>query len=161
MSKTYYDIFGISQNATQKEIKQAYRKLIREYHPDANPSLDALEMTKRINNIYEVLSNPSKRQAYDYTLNHSFEQTHASNESKHYEQDTTPTQPEETHFGFEQSAFGILGDMIAWVWTYILWPVLKIILFILFAMATASANNNEEDDSWIGGEQNNSWDDDD
>ena len=65
-SKDYYGILGVGRNASDKEIKQAYRKLARQYHPDVNPGdKTAEEKFKRINEAYEVLSNPDKRQKYD------------------------------------------------------------------------------------------------
>jgi DnaJ-class molecular chaperone len=65
-SKDYYGILGVGRNASDKEIKQAYRKLARKYHPDVNPGdKTAEEKFKHINEAYEVLSNPDKRQKYD------------------------------------------------------------------------------------------------
>ena len=64
--KDYYRILGISKNAEGKEIKQAYRRLARKYHPDLNPSDKSAEAKfKEINEAYEVLSDPDKRQKYD------------------------------------------------------------------------------------------------
>lgn len=61
----YYQILEIGYSASQKEIKQAYYRLARKYHPDVNKEPNAEEMLKRINEAYEVLSDPDKRQAYD------------------------------------------------------------------------------------------------
>lgn len=64
--KDYYSILGVSRNATEKEIKQAYRRLARKYHPDVNPGNKSAEAKfKEINEAYEVLSDPGKRQKYD------------------------------------------------------------------------------------------------
>lgn len=61
--KDYYSILGVSRNATEKEIKSAYRKLAREYHPDVNPSAE--NKFKDINEAYEALKDPEKRKLYD------------------------------------------------------------------------------------------------
>jgi len=64
--KDYYQILGVSRNASEKEIKQAYRRLARKHHPDLNPDDKSAEAKfKEINAAYEVLSNPEKRKKYD------------------------------------------------------------------------------------------------
>ncbi|HEC34045.1 MAG TPA: J domain-containing protein [Chloroflexi bacterium] len=64
--KDYYRILGVSRNASQKEIKRAYRRLARQFHPDVNPDDKAAEEHfKEINEAYEVLSDPQKRAQYD------------------------------------------------------------------------------------------------
>ena len=62
----YYKILGVERNATEQEIKKAYRKLALKYHPDRNPGKkDAEEKFKEINEAYQVLSDPQKRARYD------------------------------------------------------------------------------------------------
>ncbi len=64
--KDYYEILGVSRDASEKEIKQAYRRLARKYHPDLNPGDKSAEAKfKEINQAYEVLSDPEKRKKYD------------------------------------------------------------------------------------------------
>lgn len=61
----YYEILGVSKNATLDEIKAAYRRLALKWHPDKNKSPEATEKFKQINKAFEVLSDPKKREIYD------------------------------------------------------------------------------------------------
>ncbi|MBL8929240.1 MAG: molecular chaperone DnaJ [Kineosporiaceae bacterium] len=61
----YYEVLGVSREATAEEIKRAYRKLARQLHPDVNPGAEAEERFKEVGRAYDVLSNPEKRQMYD------------------------------------------------------------------------------------------------
>lgn len=64
--KDYYQILGISKTASADDIRQAYRKLARQYHPDVNPDdKNAEEKFKEVNEAYEVLSDPNNRRKYD------------------------------------------------------------------------------------------------
>jgi molecular chaperone DnaJ len=63
---TLYDSLGVKQDASQDELKKAYRKLVRQYHPDKNPGDDAAEAKfKEVQSAYDVLSDPEKRKQYD------------------------------------------------------------------------------------------------
>lgn len=63
--KGYYAVFGVSEKASYKEVRQAYRRLARKYHPDRNSSAFAEDMIKKINAAFEVLSDETKRSQYD------------------------------------------------------------------------------------------------
>ncbi|NDJ59506.1 MAG: J domain-containing protein [Chloroflexi bacterium] len=66
MAKDYYQTLGVNRDASDKDIKQAYRRLAKQYHPDANPDNPSAEAKfKEINEAYEVLSDKDKRQTYD------------------------------------------------------------------------------------------------
>ena len=67
----YYKILGVGKEATENEIKKAYRKLARKHHPDINPNdKDAEKKFKEINEANQVLSDPENRKKYDLSLIH-------------------------------------------------------------------------------------------
>ena len=71
-ARNLYKQLGLSREASQDDIRKAHRKLVREYHPDANPEDPrAEERFKQIQQAYEVLSNPEKRREYDKDLHTS------------------------------------------------------------------------------------------
>ena len=61
----YYALLGVARNATEEQIRSAYRKLARQYHPDVNQAPDAAERFKQVTEAYEVLSDRERRQRYD------------------------------------------------------------------------------------------------
>ena len=72
--RDYYEVLGVSRNASKDEIKDAYRKLAMQYHPDRNKSPDAEEKFKEISEAYAVLSDDEKRQQYDMLGHAGFDQ---------------------------------------------------------------------------------------
>ena len=66
LEKDYYAVLGVDSTASQKEVTSAYRKLARQFHPDANPGNQAAEdRFKEVSAAYEVVGDPEKRQQYD------------------------------------------------------------------------------------------------
>ena len=65
MARDYYEILGVARDADKEEIKNAYRRLARKYHPDVNKEPGAEERFKEINRAYEVLSEPEIRERYN------------------------------------------------------------------------------------------------
>ena len=63
--KDYYEVMGVPRGATQDEIKRAYRKLARKFHPDVSKEKNAEDRFKELQEAYEVLKDPEKRVAYD------------------------------------------------------------------------------------------------
>src|SRR4051812_45399501 len=74
----YYQVLGVARGASEKEIRQAYRRLARQYHPDLNPNDKAAEARfKEIGEAYEVLSDADKRKKYD-RYGHNWQQAEAA-----------------------------------------------------------------------------------
>ncbi|HEX3011693.1 MAG TPA: molecular chaperone DnaJ [Syntrophomonadaceae bacterium] len=74
--RDYYEVLGVSKNASADEVKKAYRQMARKYHPDVNKDdPNANDKFKEINDAYEVLSDPQKKEAYDRFGHDAFDQT--------------------------------------------------------------------------------------
>ena len=70
MPTNFYDILGVSKDASEQEIKKAYRALSLEFHPDRNSSVEATEKFQEISQAYETLSDPQKKEEYDFEQEH-------------------------------------------------------------------------------------------
>ena len=106
MSKRdYYDVLGVDRSATEAEIKSAFRKKAKVYHPDLNKAPDAAEKFKEVQEAYDVLSNESKRKTYDQFGHAAFDQQTGSGFGGNYQG------------GFNSSSFGFddidLGDIFS------------------------------------------------
>lgn len=77
--RDYYEVLGVSKTATDAEIKSAFRKLAKKYHPDVSKEPDAAEKFKEAQEAYAVLSDASKRQQYDQFGHAAFEQSYGAN----------------------------------------------------------------------------------
>lgn len=78
----HYEILNVDKNASQAEIKQAYRRLVKLFHPDVNQEATDSEKIIHINAAYEVLSDIKSRQSYDRQLNYSFEKSNTSRQER-------------------------------------------------------------------------------
>lgn len=78
MSPNYYETLEIHPAATHSEIKQAYRRLVKQFHPDSNPTSANHDRIAQINVAYEVLGDPQHRQFYDQQLRNRFQTSHSS-----------------------------------------------------------------------------------
>lgn len=108
MDKDYYKIMGISQDATEKDIKLAYRRLARKYHPDLSKETNAEERFKEMGEAYEVLKDPVKRAEYDQYLKYGASNTRSESQSAWNTEHSGPYQSQGTQFNddFFESLFG-------------------------------------------------------
>jgi len=107
----YYKILGITKSATEADIKKAYRKLARKYHPDVNPNDKTAEKNfKEINEANEVLSNPENRKKYDKYGEHW--QNGEAYEQEKQRQQAYQRRSQSSQGGYSQEDFSdIFGDM--------------------------------------------------
>ena len=89
----YYQILGVGYSAHAAEIKRAYRRLAVMYHPDKNPSPDAENIFKQINEAYDVLSDPDKRRAYDSRFETLIEVPPQESQPRHRDPKYRPSRP--------------------------------------------------------------------
>lgn len=82
--RDYYEILGIDKNATAQEIKQAYRRLAKKYHPDVSNEANAQAKFKEVNEAYQILSNPKARQQYDQFGHAAFSGAHGQDFSSFF-----------------------------------------------------------------------------
>ncbi|MBQ3475474.1 MAG: molecular chaperone DnaJ [Bacilli bacterium] len=105
--RDYYDVLGVSKSASDAEIKSAFRKLAKKYHPDLNKEPDAAEKFKEVQEAYEVLSDEGKRKTYDQFGHAAFDQNMGGGGGNSYGQ----------YGGFNTSGFGFedidLGDILS------------------------------------------------
>lgn len=103
----YYAILEVSASATHAEIKRAYRRLARQYHPDLNAT--ALDKhIKRLNEAYKVLANTTKRAAYDQQLLHEAQLRQAARETLQRQQAQASQEPKMTWI---EGIFGFVREL--------------------------------------------------
>ena len=107
----YYQVLGVDQNATDQQIKEAFRKLAFKYHPDRNKeNPSAVEEMKKVNEAYAVLSNPAKKNEYD-TLRHQFGSSAYTHFRNHHSEQDIFSGSDINHIFEEMAkAFGLRGS---------------------------------------------------
>lgn len=87
-SMNYYELLGIKENATKEEIKQAYKRQMKKWHPDINKSAEAPKMSIKLNEAKETLLDDDKRKNYDLSLHQEINDNY--NKYNHHKKDDTP-----------------------------------------------------------------------
>ncbi|OCR02672.1 molecular chaperone DnaJ [Oscillatoriales cyanobacterium USR001] len=84
----YYHTLNVNPTATQAEIRQAYRRLAKLFHPDSNRETAGHEQIIQINAAYEILGDPEQRQSYDRQISHNFQQESQGEQKRHRKKET-------------------------------------------------------------------------
>jgi curved DNA-binding protein len=108
MAKNFYEILGVAKDATPDQIKKAYRKLARKYHPDISKEANAEEKMQEINVAYDTLSNDEKKKQYDFELEHPEGFQNFGSGSQQYYQNAQGGAQQQDFSGFED-LFGRFG----------------------------------------------------
>ncbi len=103
--KDYYKVMGLSSQATDKEVKLAYRRLARKYHPDISKEKDAEAHFKEVGEAYEVLKDPKKRQVYDQYMR-DLELNQQARSSSHRQRANDSHAQHQSTYDFFESLFG-------------------------------------------------------
>ena len=135
----FYQVLGVSEDATQEQIETIYSRLMRIYHPDINSEKSANEQTARINAAYEVLGNPAKRREFDQVRCETYEDMYSEQEDYETSQQTYYYEEVSTgkSSGFMHNAlkpFAILLLVLLWIILLALriisYPAYLILMFI-------------------------------
>jgi curved DNA-binding protein CbpA len=113
MMFNYYKILGVTAGASAAEIKRAYRRLARKYHPDLNAEARD-EQIKRINEAYEILSNSEKRAAYDKSLRLArlqAEKAYLERERLHAQREQERARASEPKMTWMEGVFGFVREL--------------------------------------------------
>jgi len=138
MSSTYYDKFGLKQEASLDEIRKAYRRLAIKYHPDKNKNDDKYNnLFKNINYMYEILLDPTKRKEYDISIN--------VQSDYHQEKTYVPYEKFDPHSeykgkGFFGILFAIYNDLPGFIRPY----VVIFLLVLLYPVILLFTNDKKE-----------------
>lgn len=135
----YYNVLGVPKMASTNAIKQQYRKMTLEFHPDRNKAINTNARMKKINNAYEVLSDPQKKQSYD-AVERARCHSQSDNSSQNREQQTTTDESTQQATSSEKESID---------WDEVLICFKKLLLeFSKFFQAYTNANNSRTDGSY-------------